>query len=577
VGGGAHFEVTAFGTGLGYQWQRSTDGGITWFDIHDGAGLDGCTAPYLKVKNISQGASGDQFRCVVTGNISSEASRPATLTVIEQYPLAAFGLVQDKDSVHFQNLSGNYDFFQWHFGNGDSTLLDSPAILYTHAGTYPAMLIATNACGQDTFVQDIVIPELVAEYSADRTHGCAPLTVHFQSDVPYRVSNQKYLTPGSSAPVAWANNGQHTVSYNTPGVFDATLMAFTPQAVEKDTVKKLGYITVEAGINPVADISALLSGNEVQLSSSFNFADTYTWFLSNGDTLSGQDVAYNFNSEGVYTVMLQTANHCGTALDTVVLVVGDPGAAFAHGGTSGCGPVAVQFQDTSPFVADSLQWFFPGGNPAASSAESPISAYTGSGSYSAAMVAYVGGLADTVTQQFTVEVLQDECPIPQIFTQVEGLGVTAWTDCPAGSGLTWDMGDGSQFNSQGITYQYGSAGSYTVVLTVTGQCGGTYGASATVSVTGPSATGAPIGPKAAFSVFPNPAHGQVFFASQSPVPGRVGIRLLSATGVPVAVLARQDWRGTAAVPLGGLPPGLYFYEVNADGLPLQQGKLVVAE
>jgi PKD repeat protein len=276
IGGEAHFEVTAFGTGRSYQRQSSSDGGSTWQNLSDGGHFTQTTTEYLLLHDVPAAFDGKQFRCVVTGNISTETSRPATLTLIGQLPVAAYSFVQDKDSLHFQNLSTGYEYFEWKFSDGDSTLLENPSRLYTHVGTYPALLIATNACGQDTFAQDIVIPELLAEFHADRTHGCAPFTVKYTSDVPYRVSNQKYLTPGSSIPVAWANNGKHTVTYNTPGTFDATLMAFTPQAVEKDTLKKTGYITVLTGINPTADISA-----------QYDSAGVYTLSLTIGGQCGG--------------------------------------------------------------------------------------------------------------------------------------------------------------------------------------------------------------------------------------------------------------------------------------------------
>ncbi|MBI5916966.1 MAG: PKD domain-containing protein [Bacteroidetes bacterium] len=575
IGGSAHFETTAFGTGLSYQWQSSTDAGITWSNLVNDGNFSGAQTEYLTLNNIPTGFDGRQFRCTVSGNVSTEISRPATLTVISGMPSAAFDAIQDKDSLHFQNLAVGYEYFEWNFGDGDSTLLENPSRLYTHAGTYPAILIATNACGSDTFSQDIIIPELQANFHADKTHGCAPLTVNFTSDVPYRVSNQKYLTPGSSIPVAWQNDGTHTVTYNSPGVFDVTLMAFTPQAMEKDTLTKPGYITIETGTNPVANIEASQMGDTVQLGTSFGLADSYTWYFSNGDSLTGQNVSYVFGTPGIYQVVLETANHCGAALDTVQFVVGELEAAFAVGETSGCAPLTVQFENTSAFVADSVHWFFPGGSPAFSSQLNPNILYESPGSYPVTMIVFVAGISDTVGQNILVEILENECTSPQIFTQINGLEVTAWTDCPGSPGFLWGMGDGSTFATQGITYQYDTTGTYDISLTVTGQCGGTATATTQVSITGPSATGGQVPPVGPFTVHPNPANGQVFFSSLSPVAGEVGIRLLTATGTPIAALKKGQWGDTAAMPLGQLPAGLYFYEIQVDGQGVQQGKLVV--
>jgi hypothetical protein len=272
--------------------------------------------------------------------------------------------------------------------------------------------------------------------------------------------------------------------------------------------------------------------------------------------------------------VLETANHCGAALDTVTFVVGDPGAAFTHGSTSGCAPLTVSFQNQSPFGADSVLWHLPGSSLPFTNAGSPVAGYSASGTYSATLIAYIAGVADTVTQQLFIEVLADECPSPQIFSQSDGLSITAWTDCPAGSFL-WDLGDGTTQAGQSVEHTYGTTGVYPVSLTVTGQCGGGYMASALVEVDGVSATGGGRQGAGAFAVFPNPASGQVFFASKNQLGGEVMIRLRTATGLVVAELEKGQWGGTAAMPLDGMPTGLYFYEIQVDGREAQQGKLVV--
>lgn len=75
-GSAASFSVTATGTGIGYQWQLSTDGGATWNNISGAA-----SATYTLASTVI-GQNGNKFRCVVTGTCTPAAtSNVATLTV----------------------------------------------------------------------------------------------------------------------------------------------------------------------------------------------------------------------------------------------------------------------------------------------------------------------------------------------------------------------------------------------------------------------------------------------------------------------------------------------------------------
>ncbi len=70
----AAFAVEATG-GLTYQWQQSTDGGVSWTDI-DGAKAAEYTTPQATIS-----MNGYQYRCIVTGDADKATSTPAVLTV----------------------------------------------------------------------------------------------------------------------------------------------------------------------------------------------------------------------------------------------------------------------------------------------------------------------------------------------------------------------------------------------------------------------------------------------------------------------------------------------------------------
>ena len=76
TGGNATFTVVAAGAGLTYQWQISTDGGLTWNNIAGQAGAS------LNVTNITTAMNNNRFRVIVTGSCGvAVTSASATLTV----------------------------------------------------------------------------------------------------------------------------------------------------------------------------------------------------------------------------------------------------------------------------------------------------------------------------------------------------------------------------------------------------------------------------------------------------------------------------------------------------------------
>jgi PKD repeat protein len=76
-------------------------------------------------------------------------------------PVAAFEVLGDSllspDTVTFDNNSTNADSFFWTFGNGDTSFLTNPQIVYQRFGTFPVRLIAVQtAAGLADTARDTV-------------------------------------------------------------------------------------------------------------------------------------------------------------------------------------------------------------------------------------------------------------------------------------------------------------------------------------------------------------------------------------------------------------------------------------
>jgi hypothetical protein len=82
AGQSTSFSVSASGSGLGHQWQISTNGGSSWGNLSNTAPYSGVTSSTLYITTATQGMSGYKYRCSVYGTCPpSVISNPASLTV----------------------------------------------------------------------------------------------------------------------------------------------------------------------------------------------------------------------------------------------------------------------------------------------------------------------------------------------------------------------------------------------------------------------------------------------------------------------------------------------------------------
>jgi hypothetical protein len=84
--GTTSFTVVTAGTSPAYQWQESTNAGITWNNISNGGIYSGATTTTLTLTGVTPGMNGYQYRNVVTGTAPCGAvnTASATLTVSPQ-------------------------------------------------------------------------------------------------------------------------------------------------------------------------------------------------------------------------------------------------------------------------------------------------------------------------------------------------------------------------------------------------------------------------------------------------------------------------------------------------------------
>lgn len=122
-GSNVTFTVAATGSGLQYQWQEKTAKGLVFLNINPlSSGYSGVNTPQLGVSSVGPAQSGNQYRCVITGNVSCTPpdviTNHVTLTVNDYTTITmqpsdtAYACDQVDAQISVQATGGNLTY-QW--------------------------------------------------------------------------------------------------------------------------------------------------------------------------------------------------------------------------------------------------------------------------------------------------------------------------------------------------------------------------------------------------------------------------------------------------------------------------------
>jgi Zn-dependent metalloprotease len=283
--------------------------------------------------------------------------------------------------VNFTNTSSpNGIFWFWTFGDGATSNLQNPAHTYSFVGTYLITLTVTNCLGQDTFSQWITVSNApIANFMAN------PLIVWEGQSVQYTdlttnnptIWNWNLLgaTPNSST------IQNPNVTYNTAGIYDATLMATNSSG--SDTQTNFNYIQVNALPNTSANY-AVVNPCTFEVTLTGQLPIPYTdnnWIFGDGTFLNTYSpiTTHIFPSAGTYTVQFVAESPYGN--DTAMFIVYIPEiiATASNSGSLNVGsPITMNIY--SNVLISSYSWNYGDATPG-SNAPNPIHAYTSVGTY----------------------------------------------------------------------------------------------------------------------------------------------------------------------------------------------------
>lgn len=221
------------------------------------------------------------------------------------------------DQVGFTNSTVPNDntiaSWDWSFGDGQNGNNFEPTHVYSSFGNFNVQLTATSdsgCVGTSTASLD-VYPYPTVAFGLSDVEGCAPMNIEFfnQSSINsnYSIASYEWIF-GDGASVNLINPNH---IYNSPGVYDVSLVATTSDGGCSDTMVISQALTIY--VTPTADFSyrptdPSMLDPKIRFNNTSVNGVTYSWDFGDGGVSTMVDPVHSFAAEGDYLVTMTAIN-----------------------------------------------------------------------------------------------------------------------------------------------------------------------------------------------------------------------------------------------------------------------------
>lgn len=293
--------------------------------------------------------------------------------LVHPYPVVNFGISEDEGCSPLKidlinTTQGQPDSYSWDFGDGSiSSEFEPDPPLFSTSDTlisrYTIRLTASNSCGVDSLEKEITVfpPNVEAFIELDTLEACSPLAFQLKSvSTPGARLSWTFIDPlGRESGSAMENP---TLTLAEPGLHTFILSA-SSCGTDMDTA--------QVNILPAPELQFehkpfVCVGQPVQFYNLSEGINGSIWNFGDDQENNERSPIHTFDSVGTYTVTLTAfseSNNCPNTITSTIKVVGLPTAAFESDLTQGCGPLKVNFSNTSPNAGDlRFVWDFGDGS-----------------------------------------------------------------------------------------------------------------------------------------------------------------------------------------------------------------------
>ncbi|HVB03135.1 MAG TPA: PKD domain-containing protein [Chitinophagaceae bacterium] len=338
-------------------------------------------------------------------------------------PLAAFNFPASYTTTcppliaTLDNSSSYYTQAFWNFGDGSSSVLDTPTHVYNLPGTYNIKLVITSPGGcQDSAVKILTVKGPSGSFMATEPQSaCGSLNVGFSAAAINTIEYSWDFGDGVVTPLSTSDSATH--NYSSTGSY------FPKLILEDSTGCKISYpgnvhividqLAANFGLTP----SVICDSGTVFFSdSSHSFSadalgqqSTYHWDFGTGnpaDTANTPNPNFYYSNSGNYlpTLTVTTPYGCTQIVQKNVLVA-PSSYPLINGPDSGCAGGSYVFTGGIASGTTSIQsWSWNFGNGDTSALQNPpIQRYAQSGTYSISLtVTNINGCSESSVKSFTV-------------------------------------------------------------------------------------------------------------------------------------------------------------------------------
>ncbi len=370
----------------------------------------------------------------------------------------------------------------WAFGDGGTSTAKDPIYHYASPGLYDVTLVASGIADSDTLIRRgyiLVYGELTANFTADTTGGCVPLSVTFTGEFNGIIQDYRWdfgdgATSQEPSPThEYTTAGKHTVSLTVSSPCD------TVTVVKEEMIRAQGDPVI--GITSSHDADSLVTdpacspltvrfytvSDDSLISYEWDFADNKKAYVRNPEHI--------YDSGGTYSVQLIATGPCGSSIvvrHDYTIVLDRPSVTPSADKTTGCVPLTVNFEATAVGTIDSYLWDFGDGG----TASTPSASHTYSDVDTFDVLLIVTHECGTDAISFPEPIIGRDrpevdftCPTETQYVSDTINFIDQSTNLP--TEWNWDFGDGGTSELAHPEYVYQTPGVYTVSLTAINNCG----------------------------------------------------------------------------------------------------------
>ncbi len=295
--------------------------------------------------------------------------------------------------VKFTNLSKNYSFFAWEFGDGSSSSTSSPSHFYSTPGVFIATLTVrgTSGCVDRKSVR-ITVKGPVGDFSYDKMSGCNPLLTNFTATTTKNISFIWDFNDGTTVatPDSIISHKYITADSYLPKLILVDSAGCKVPVTGKDSIKVYGVTANFKTNNSIFCDSAHVAFTNTSISN--DVITNYLWYFGDGSSTAFQSPVHTYISAGIYTsrLIVTTRNGCidSTTKPSLVKIVRSPSISI-KGNDGACAPATLTFTGTIN-VADTsgLTWSWNFGNGNTFNKQNPPSqSFLNAGTYNVKAIA----------------------------------------------------------------------------------------------------------------------------------------------------------------------------------------------